>query len=358
MAAVPLPEFLNHIRQELEQTQREMKEIGMLIEQSRGEVDKLAQRNANITNQLRQLQQHFDTVPRGDIKQTYDAALDAQQRLFTMRGQLEKLQSDQNSLDRYAKSLQGVLETLGEVAPGTGFPSSSGGAGVKGGAEAEPIVVRIIDAQEAERQRMSKAMHDGPAQSLTNFILQAEIVQRIFDSNPEQARVELQNLKTTATGTFQRVRDFITELRPMMLDDLGLVPTVRRYVKGFEEKSGVQTMLTVTGEERRFEPHREVMAFRAIQELLSNVRDHAQCSQIRITLDVDESRVRATVEDNGKGFDVTAALVAQGDNKHIGLRTLKEKAELLGGQLLLDSTPGQGTRATVELPVGSVNALM
>src|SRR3990172_187921 len=243
MAAVPLPEFLDHIRQELEQTQREMKEIGMLIEQSKGEVDKLAQRNANITNQLRQLQQHFDTVPRGDIKQTYDAALDAQQRLFTMRGQLEKLQSDQNSLDRYAKSLQVVLETLGEVAPGTGFPSSSGGAGVKGGAEAEPIVVRIIDAQESERQRLSKAMHDGPAQSLTNFILQAEIVQRLFEADPERCRAELGNLKTAASSTFQKVRDFITDLRPMMLDDLGLVPTVRRYVDSFNNKSGMPTQI-------------------------------------------------------------------------------------------------------------------
>lgn len=355
MANVSLQEFLDQVRQELEQTQRETKEIGLLIEQSKGEVDKLAQRNANINNQLGQLRQHFDTIPRNDIKQTYDAALDAQQRLFTMRGQLEKLQSDHASLDKYAKILQDVLQALGEIAPGTEMPGS--GAAAPGAAASEPLVIRIIDAQEAERQRMSKAMHDGPAQSLTNFILQAEIVQRLFDSNPDQARVELQNLKTTATATFQKVRDFITELRPMMLDDLGLVPTVRRYVKGFEEKSGLQMTLTITGEERRFEPHREVMAFRALQELMANVRDHAECSQIRIILDVDENRVRATVEDNGKGFDVATAL-AHSDSKHIGLRTLKEKADLLGGQLLLDSTPTQGTRATFELPVGNVNALM
>jgi len=353
MAETTLLEFLDQVRQELEQTQREMKEIGLLIEQSRGEVDKLAQRNTNITNQLRQVQQHFETVPRNDIRQVYDGALDAQQRLFTMRGQLEKLQSDQNSLDRYAKTLEGVLEALGEASPTIAKP----GAAAKGGNEAEPIIVRIIDAQESERQRMSKAMHDGPAQSPTNFVLQAEIVQRLFENNPEQARIELQNLKTTATATFQRVRDFITELRPMMLDDLGLAPIVRRYVKSFEEKSGIQTTLTIAGEERRFEPHREVMAFRAIQELLANIRDHAQCSQVRITLDVDESRVRAVVEDNGKGFDVGAAL-AQQESKHIGLRTLRERAELLGGLLLVDSTPGQGTRVEIDLPVGGVNALM
>ncbi|MBI3244760.1 MAG: sensor histidine kinase [Chloroflexi bacterium] len=357
MAGNGLQELMDFTREEVERTQREMREIALLVEQSRGEVDKLAQRNATINNHLRQLQQNFDTVPRNDIKNTYDAVLDAQQRLFTMRGQLEKLQSDQVSLDRYAKYLNTVLENLGNIAPGAmmkGAAASAPGAiGVSGGTD---LIVRIIDAQEAERQRISKTMHDGPAQSLTNFVLQAEIVTRLFDSNPEQARIELQNLKTTATSTFQRVREFITELRPMMLDDLGLVPTVRRYVKAFEEKSGIQTTLTITGEERRFEPHREVLAFRGVQELLSNAREHSQGNQIRVTLDIDDLRVRITVEDNGKGFDVAAALVPE--QKHIGLNTLKEKAELLGGQLQIDSTLGQGTRAALEIPVGSINALM
>ncbi len=357
MADKSLQELADFTREEYERTQREVREIVLLVEQSRGEVDKLAQRNATINNHLRQLQQNFDTVPRNDIKNTYDAVLDAQQRLFTMRGQLEKLQSDQNSLDRYAKYLNTVLDSLGNSAPGAtahgAAASATGATGISGSSD---LIVRIIDAQEAERQRISKTMHDGPAQSLTNFVLQAEIVQRLFDSNPEQARIELQNLKTTATSTFQRVREFITELRPMMLDDLGLVPTVRRYVKGFEEKSGIQTMLTITGEERRFESHREVMAFRGIQELLGNAREHSQCAQIRVTLDIDDLRVRTTVEDNGKGFDVGAAMIP--GQKHIGLSTLKEKAELLGGQLQVESTLGQGTRAALEIPVGSINALM
>lgn len=346
-----LDEFLEQIRAEQEHVQREKKEIVLLIEQSKAEVDRWAQRHATATNQLRQIQQHLDTVPRGDIKQAYDTALDAQQKLFTMRGQVERLQSEQNSLDRYGKTLQDVLTLLGEASPDE-LPSGPGGNGKPSGGD-EPLVMRIIDAQETERQRMSKAMHDGPAQSLTNFVLQAEIVQRLYDTNPEAARAELLNLKAAATSTFQRVREFITELRPMMLDDLGLVPTVRRYVKNFEEKSGIQTSMTITGEERRFESHREVLAFRAIQELLSNVREHAQCTQVRITLDVDDSRVRAVVEDNGRGFDVAANLTSQ-ENKHIGLRTLKEKTELLGGQLLIESQAGQGTTTNFELPVTSV----
>lgn len=357
MAAVSLQEFLDQVRNDLEQVEREKREIGMLVEQSKAEVDRLVQRQGTVMNQLRQVQQHFDTVPRGDIKQTYDSALDTQQKLFSMRGQLEKLQSEQNSLDRFGRTLQSVLEVLGEVSP-VDLLAGPGSAANGGGAESEPLVLRIIEAQETERQRMSKAMHDGPAQSLTNFILQAEIIQRLFENNPDQAKLELQNLKQAATSTFQRVREFITELRPMMLDDLGLVPTVRRYVKGFEEKTGSQVQLTITGQETtRFEPHREVLAFRALQELLTNIREHAECTQVRVTIDVGETHVRASVEDNGKGFDV-AAILAQEDEHHLGLRTLKERVELLGGNLEVESTPGQGTRVGVELPVGRVNALV
>src|SRR5581483_11289058 len=105
-------------------------------------------------------------------------------------------------------------------------------------------VIQTIEAQESERQRLAQQMHDGPAQSLTNLILQAEIVERLFDSEPARARSELGQLKTSANVTFQRVRDFIFALRPMMLDDLGLLPTVRRYTQQFETINKLPVTLT------------------------------------------------------------------------------------------------------------------
>ena len=97
-------------------------------------------------------------------------------------------------------------------------------------------IVRIIEAQEQERQRLVRQLHDGPAQSLTNLILQAEICERVFDTDSERARHELGELKTAVTLTFQKVRDYMFDLRPMMLDDLGLIPTIRRYVDDYNEK--------------------------------------------------------------------------------------------------------------------------
>jgi two-component system sensor histidine kinase DegS len=340
----PLDELIESTREELERIQREMREIGRMVDQSRGEVEKMAQRNATIAAGLRQMQGNLEAMPRGDVKVAYDAALDSQQRLFTMRGQMEKLQGEQANLERFAEHLSKTQEAL---------QANQAGAVSDDGA---PTIVRVIEAQEAERQRLSRQIHDGPAQALSNFILQTEIAVRLFDIDPDRAKAELGNLKTSATATFQKVRDFIFDLRPMMLDDLGVVPTVKRYVNAFKEKSGLQTTLTVTGAERRLESVREVVIFRGLQELLGNVREHAQATQVRVSLDMDESRIRAVVEDNGKGFDSqTAFSEAQ---KTIGLSALKERIDLLGGLLQIDSQAGQGTRVMLEIPAGGPSGVL
>ena len=347
----PLEELIDTLRADLTQVERDQRELTRMVQQSRSEVEKATQRNATIAAHLRQIQGNLEAVPRADIKRAYEAAQDAQQRLFTMRGQVEKLQSDQTNLERWAEHLRKTLAQLeaGQLSAGPGRaaePESDG----------KPMVVRIVEAQEAERQRLARQIHDGPAQSLSNFILQTEIAAKLFERDPERAKGELANLKTSAKNTFDGIRDFIFDLRPMMLDDLGLVPTVRRYVDTFREKSGLQTTLTIAGAERRLESVREVMVFRGLQELLGNVRTHAQASQVRILLELDEKRVKVVVEDNGKGFDPVALL--NGQQKTIGLTALRERIELISGQLQIDSQPGQGTRVILEVPVGGPVALL
>jgi two-component system sensor histidine kinase DegS len=208
--------------------------------------------------------------------------------------------------------------------------------------------VRIIETQEQERQRLVRQLHDGPAQSLTNLILQAEICERLFDHDPHRARAELVSLKSAVTGTFQKVRDFMFDLRPMMLDDLGLVPTLKRYVDSSAEKSGVSTSLVVTGNERRFTGYKEVALFRIAQDLLANVRQHAHATRAQVNLDLAEDVVRLSVEDNGSGFDVNEVLAAR---KGIGLSTLRERVEMLGGQVQIDSAPGRGAKVGLLIPI-------
>ncbi len=335
-------------RTELEQAQKELKEIDLLLQQTSAEVDRLAQRNAQATSSLKQLEASLDTVPRTELQSAYTSALDAQKRLFMMRGQLEKLQSDQHNIGRYVGYLRKVTDSLQSVSDKSSSASMPVGPDTDTGGQSS--IVRIIEAQEQERQRLVRQLHDGPAQSLTNLILQAEICERVFDSDTERARHELGELKTAVTATFQKVRDYMFDLRPMMLDDLGLIPTLRRYVDHYNEKSNVPAVLTVTGAERRFASYKEVVIFRVIQELLANVRAHSHATRAQVFLDVSEDVVQATVEDNGSGFNVAEVLSAT-QPRGIGLSTLKERVAMLGGEIRIDSAVGRGTKVALQMPI-------
>lgn len=328
-----------NIQAELDETNRALKEVTLMLEQSRVEVGKLTQRNAAITAHLQQVQSQLDKVSSEEIRMAYDSALDAQQRLFVMRGQLEKLQSDQAHLERYKSILEKLLAQL-----------AGGNAGGKVAKSEMASVEMLVNAQEAERQRLSRQMHDGPAQALSNFILQTEIAMRLLEMDPAQAKAELSNLKTAAMGTFQKVRNFIFELRPMMLDDLGLIPTIRRYADTFKEQSGIDVNVVVSGNERRLEPYLEVMIFRAMQELMGNAVRHSQATQIKVQVDIGENMLRMSVEDNGKGFD--ADLV--GKEGGLGLKIIRERVEMLGGSFEIDSAPGKGARVAVAVPARGV----
>ncbi|MGQ9583917.1 MAG: sensor histidine kinase [Anaerolineae bacterium] len=339
----PLTRLIEDCQRDLEQTEKELKEMDILIRQSSAEVEKLAQRNAQFASKVRQVEMNIDTYPRADIMEIFSAAQDAQTRLFMMRGQMEQLQTKQRSLQKHAELLKRVLEAGRGVSPRdlpTVRQPSPGGA---------DLIAQIIEAQEDERRRLARQMHDGPAQSLTNLILQAEVVERLYDKNPEGARGELGNLKNAVNATFQQIRDFIFDLRPMMLDDLGLIPTLRKYAQAFEGKTGVATNLSLVGKERRLPSHTEVIVFRGIQALLDNVQRHATASHAQINLDIRDDQVSVSIEDNGSGFSPQEVLQSPRPSGR-GLVSLRERIRMLGGDLEVESGIGRGTRVRFYIP--------
>ncbi|NLE75206.1 MAG: sensor histidine kinase [Chloroflexi bacterium] len=345
-ASSPLASLLEHCQRELERTHREMKEIDILIRQSEAEVEKLAQRNAQLATRVRQVEMNIETYPRADLAEIFSSAQDAQTRLFMMRGQLEQLVSKRESHQRYAILLQKVLEgTRGVIAPSQPAPSRQPSS-----QEAVANLVQIIEAQEDERRRLARQMHDGPAQSLTNLILQAEIVERLFDSDPDAARAEIGNLKNAVNTTFHRIRDFIFNLRPMILDDLGLIPTLRKYVQAFGEEAGVLATLNLVGKETRLPNHAEIVVFRGIQALLDNVHRHAAAANVQVILDIQDAQAAVSVEDNGGGFDTSILRSGKGSGRG-GLLTLRNRLHTLGGDLEIDSSAGRGTRVRFYLPL-------
>jgi len=155
-------------------------------------------------------------------------------------------------------------------------------------------------------------------------------------------------------STFQKVRDFIFDLRPMMLDDLGLFPTIRRYVDSFKEQNNIEVNLAIHGQERRMAPYIEVMIFRAVQELMRNAIQHNPENptklQIEAQLVVDENFTKLSIADNGKGFNEDVV----SDTNGIGLKLIRERVEMLGGNFNVDTAVGHGVKVTFQIPIPEI----
>jgi two-component system sensor histidine kinase DegS len=324
---------------ELEKSKKELHDIVLLIDQSQLEVSKSQQRNAAISAHIQQIQAQIETTSNADIRNTYDAALEAQQRLFVMRGQIDKFQSDRAHIEKYITLLDGVTRVLESGGIDKNIMSTDQ-------MDVGKSIEMIIQAQEAERGRLARKMHDGPAQALSNFILQTEITSRLFDVDHVKAKEELAVVKAAAATTFQKVRDFIFDLRPMMLDDLGLLPTINRYVDTFKEQSGIEVRFVSTGMEQRFESYIELMVFRAIQELLANISLHSQATSVIIQMDTSPTGLRVSIEDNGKGFETEKVEEKSG----MGLKVIRDRVQMLGGSLEIHSTIGQGSHILFQIP--------
>jgi two-component system sensor histidine kinase DegS len=337
---------------ELKHVRADIEEVAMMIRQSHGETQTLTRRDAQMSNRLRQIEANLESYSREEIREIYDSVRESQMRLFVMRGQIEQLEHRRRTLDAYTTQLQQIMDltrSMAEIQAETA-PAAAPAVVEPVPQTAQQTVVRIIDAQEKDRRALARQMHDGPATSLSNLVLQAEVVERMFSSDPERARSELGALKIAVNSTFQSTRDIIFNLRPMMLDDLGLFPTLRRYVQEFQNKAGIATELTIMGKDRRLPAHVEVIIFRAVQELLNNTVQHANASRVQISIDVGDAGVSVSVEDDGSGFDVQRTLSETDNNKKFGISSIVERTELLGGEIQFDSILGRGTRVSLKLP--------
>jgi len=211
--------------------------------------------------------------------------------------------------------------------------------------------LKIIKAQEDERQRVARDIHDGPAQLMSNVVLKAEICERMIDVDLDKAREELRSLKRIVRDSLQDVRKIIYNLRPMSLDDLGLVPTLQRYVLTYQEDSGIAVSFQTKGVITEIKPVISLTVFRIVQEAMSNVAKHANASTISINLDFLGNGLKLFIYDNGKGFD-TEKLKERNDDisSGFGLVSMRERVELLSGEMTINSEPGKGTRLNIMIP--------
>ena len=216
-------------------------------------------------------------------------------------------------------------------------------AGIRG-----QLLERLISAQEEERRRVARELHDEAGQALSAIMLD---LARAIDALPKEAteaRQKLLQSRNLAAQTLGELRKLIYDLRPEVLDQLGLAPALRSYVKSRLDAKNIKTRLSFSGVGNRLPPSMETTIFRIIQEATTNVVRHSGASTVNIKVAVTKSMADASIEDNGKGFDVETALRAP---ESWGLRGIRERVGVVGGQLSITSQPGKGTRIRFQIPL-------
>ncbi len=210
------------------------------------------------------------------------------------------------------------------------------------------LLKKVIAAQEEERKRIARELHDETSQASAAVLL---AIEASAQNAPADAKERLRRMKAMAGRVLDSIHRLIFDLRPSMLDDLGLVSALRWSAESHLEPLGMDLAFDVLGPERRLTPEIETALFRIGQEAISNIRRHAEAESVGITVEFGEGLVCLQIEDDGKGFDPDAGVRSPDGARGLGLLGMKERAALLDGTLTIDSVPGKGTRVTVKVPV-------
>lgn len=345
--------ILGEVEAELASLEREGEELALLVRQNQAEVRLLTQRRDQALARLRQAEMNLDNYTRPELKEIYIASSESELRLALMQSELEHLQSKQRLLEGYLRLLRKwsrIARTLETALPQPLSPERASALEPTG----KEQVAKIIEAQEEERHRLARQIHDGPAQSLTNVALRAELCERLLE-DPLQARAELRELKRLVTLALDRTRGFIFDLRPMILDDLGLVPTLRRYLQTLHGKTGLAVELSTLGAERRWPTYFEVAIFRIIQEALENAWEQGKASKAQVMLDMQNEAIQLSLEDDGRAYTHAYSLASAREHKaeSMVLARILERVESLGGELEMDSSPASGSKISIRIPIPS-----
>ena len=321
---------------EQQKVKAEIRELDLLISTTQTEVNRLKSREDQAKTRVDEVRGNAGTKP-ADIFGATDEHASAISRRMTMEGQLSTLQGKRKLLDR-VQTLLGAAQQ--HVREGSAAPLPSDASPV---IDESKLLQAIVDTQEEERKRIARQVHDGPAQAMANVVLQSEISERLFAVDPARSRTELAALRQMVNKTLQELRGFIFELRPMILDDLGLVPTLRRYVQTLIDKHGVRIDFSSTGRDRRLPSDDEVAIFRLIQDSLIERIDKASAKDLVLSMTWKDQQLEILLSTDGKDLPPDGELQS-------GLRR-SERLELLKGESTHEARADGTVVLNVKIPI-------
>ncbi|GAF21773.1 LOW QUALITY PROTEIN: sensor protein DegS [Bacillus sp. JCM 19047] len=339
-----------YLSKELEQTKQKVLEVIQ-------KVDKSSLNARHARNRLAKVSKEFNNYTNDEVRAAYEQASEFQVEMAVLQQEEKLLRTRRDDIERRLRNLQDTISRAEQLSVQMSvvfdFLASDlkkVGEIIEDAKEKQSFGLKIIEAQEEERGRLSREIHDGPAQMMANVMLHSELIERIYhEKGIQEALKEIRGLRIMVRSSLAEVRRIIYDLRPMALEDLGLVPTLRKYLENSEERHDLTIHFKHFGIDNRLEQHFEIALFRLVQEAVQNALKHAKPSEILVKIEMNRNQVMVVVKDDGIGFNPS-----QKKRSSFGIIGMKERVNMLNGSIKIQSEIEQGTSIFIQLPVTTV----
>lgn len=355
-----LIEIVNYSMEECNRLEMELGKIQIKVNSIILQVEQLEKCDRAGRNNLLRKNKEFDKYDEESMKKAYTIANKARVDLLLKREEEKNYRERRKEIEMRLKSAVDIHEKAENISSQINIASGylmgnifDISQSMDELSQKQYLGMQIMKAQEEERHRLARDIHDGPAQSVANIILKAELCEKLIEIDRDKSLKELYGLKEIARDTLKEIRKTIYDLRPMSLEDLGLIPTLERYIDVFEEDSKIFINLKTYGSFNGIESVVHVSVFRIIQEALNNIRKHSEANSASIVIECTQTNLNLSIMDDGIGFNPKTC----NNNSNpleggFGLINIKERVEMLNGTINIVSEINQGTKINIFIPLG------
>lgn len=352
---VQIFDILEKAKEEAKRLEAQLEELKIQVINVIKEVELCERKEKKCKLKLALVSKQFGHLSEQAVRKAYDEAKEAQIELALKRREEKELIEKRNELERKLIDNKTIIEKAEKLVSQINVALNYLNRDLKKMntqleqlKDKRALSVKIIEAQEEERKRIAREIHDGPAQAMANVLLKSELCEKLITKDIEQAKVELKNLKNIVQQSLKEVRKIIYDLRPSALDDLGLIPAVSRYIKNFSEETGIFVDFSVLSDYKRLSPEIEITCFRVVQEALTNIKKHSKAKNASVKFEFGMRFISIIIKDDGIGFDKEN--IGQG----YGLMGMRERVEILNGKFEISSFKNKGTQIYISIPVRGV----
>jgi len=351
-------EIVDNVRGEYNSLKMELSKIKYDVTQIINEVEVLEKQDKIMRRKLAEVSKNFHIYTEADIKAAYDGAYEVRMILMAKKNEEKELIRRRSSIEialkRAMENIQSAEKIINQISIALGYLEGDVSSFFQDSEHNSQMLmgIKILEAQENERKRIARDVHDGPAQYMANAIMKVDICKILIQRNLEDGMKELNDLKESVRLALTEVRGIIFNLRPMSLDDLGLNETIKETTRAINLELGININLQLKPIKDEIDPIIQVAVYRIVQEICNNIKKHAKAENIDIKFDFGIKYLILQVSDDGVGFDVEETLRrAKTKEFTYGLVGIYDRVKQLQGKISIKSSKGNGTCYIIKLPI-------